>query len=269
MYAKHCFIASFVFALGCSRSPSPQQQSTAAFVQPAAPVSQPEAPPPVQPPAAQADVAAADSVAAPEVQAAKPSPLKTAGRYQKREMRKEMAAAAAPPATTARDIIIPRGTAVRVRLAETVDTKRNRAGDRFPATLDVPIVIDNKVIVPKGTLFEGRIVEAKPSGRFKGRAVIGLELDSFKLNGKTYWIATGARQRTSSTHKKRNLTLIGGGSGVGAGIGAIAGGGIGAAIGAGAGAAAGTTTAFITGKRNIRLVVESPLDFSLRSPVRI
>lgn len=99
--------------------------------------------------------------------------------------------------------------------------------------------------------------------------MIGLELDSFKLNGKTYWIATGARQRTSSTHKKRNLALIGGGSGVGAGIGAIAGGGIGAAIGAGAGAAAGTTTAFITGKRNIRLVVESPLDFSLRSPVRM
>jgi hypothetical protein len=264
MSAKHCFIALFVFALGCSRGPSPQQQSATTFVQPAAPGSQPEAPPPAPPPAAEPDVAASGSLAAPEVQAAKPSPLNTAGRYHRREI-----AAAASPSETAQDIIIPRGTAVRVRLAETVDTKRNRAGDRFPATLDVPIVIDNKVIVPKGTFFEGRIVEAKPSGRFKGRAVIGLELDSFKLNGKTYRIATGARQRTSSTHKKRNLALIGGGSGVGAGIGAIAGGGIGAAIGAGAGAAAGTTTAFITGKRNIRLVVESPLDFSLRSPVRV
>lgn len=94
MSAKHCFIAFFVFALGCSRGPSPQQQSAAAFVQPEAPGSQPEAPPPVPSPAAQPDVAAAGSVAAPEVQAAKPS----------------------------HDIIIPRGTAVRVRLAETVDS---------------------------------------------------------------------------------------------------------------------------------------------------
>jgi hypothetical protein len=166
-------------------------------------------------------------------------------------------------------VVIPAGTNIRVRLAEAINTKRNHAGDRFPATLDAPIVIGSKVVVPKGTPFEGRIVEAKPSGRFKGRAILGLELSSFRLNGRKYRIATGATQRTSGSHKKRNLALIGGGSGVGAGIGAIAGGGIGAAIGAGAGAAAGTTTALITGKRNVQLAVESPLVFSLRGPVQM
>lgn len=172
-------------------------------------------------------------------------------------------------ATTARHVVIPAGTSVQVRLEQTIDTKHNHAGDTFQATLDAPILVNNRIVVPKGTPFEGRIVESKPSGRFRGRPVLGLELESFRLNGKRYRVDTGSMQRAGNNHKKRNLTLIGGGSGVGAGIGAIAGGGIGALIGAGAGAAAGTTTAFITGKRNLRLNVESPLAFSLRNPVRI
>ncbi len=176
-------------------------------------------------------------------------------------------APAPPPPTVAPPVVIPAGTRIRVRLAATIDTRRNHAGQRFPATLDAPIVIDNLVVIPKGTPFEGRIVSSKPSGRLKGRAVLGLELSSFQLNGRQYQIDTGATQRTSDRHKKRNLALIGGGAGVGAGIGAIAGGGIGAAIGAGAGAAAGTTTAFITGKKNVQLPIESPLEFSLQGPI--
>jgi len=43
----------------------------------------------------------------------------------------------------------------------------------------------------------------------------------------------------------------------------------GALIGAGAGAVAGTTTAFITGKKNVKLPVETPLIFSLRSSVQL
>jgi hypothetical protein len=150
-----------------------------------------------------------------------------------------------------------------------VDTKRDRAGSRFPATLVAPIVVGDRVVVPSGTRFEGRVMEAKSSGRFKGRAVLGLALDSFRLNGRRYEVRTWEADRTSSAHKKRNLALIGGGSGAGAGIGALAGGGVGALIGAGAGAAAGTTTAFITGKKNVTLPVETPLTFSLRKPVRI
>ena len=70
--------------------------------------------------------------------------------------------------------------------------------------------------------------------------------------------------RVSSGHKKRNWWFIGGGSAGGAGIGALAGGGTGALIGAGAGAAAGTTTALFTGKKNVRLPVETPMTFALR-----
>ncbi len=103
----------------------------------------------------------------------------------------------------------------------------------------------------------------------RGRAYLGITLDSFHLRGETYRIATGADVRSSRSHKKRNLAIIGGGSGAGAAIGAVAGGGVGALIGAGAGAVAGTTGAFITGKRNVKLRVETPLVFSLRTTVTV
>lgn len=162
---------------------------------------------------------------------------------------------------------IPSGTVVHVRLLETLDTKRNRAGDRFTATLDEPLVSGDRVIVPKGTEFKGHIVQARESGRFKGRAAMALSLDSFEFNGVTYPLETTRSSRASGGHKKHNWLWIGGGSGGGAAIGAIAGGGAGALIGAGAGAAAGTAGAAITGKRDVTIPVETRLAFTLRTAV--
>jgi hypothetical protein len=98
---------------------------------------------------------------------------------------------------------------------------------------------------------------------------MGLSLDSFDLNGKTYRIDTTHVSRAGSAHKKRNIGFIAGGTGLGAALGAIAGGPKGALIGAGAGAAAGTAGAALTGKKNVRVPAESLLSFSLTAPVTV
>ena len=182
-------------------------------------------------------------------------------------------AAAAPAGfddrRVAPEVTVPAGTPLRVRLDQALDTKRNRAGESFTATLAEPVVVAERTVVPKGTEFGGHVITSAASGRLKGRAVLGVTLDSFDLQGKSYKIDTSADRRASTGHKKRDGLLIGGGAGLGAALGAVAGGGAGALIGAGAGAAAGTAGAAATGKKDVGLPAETLLTFSLRAPVRI
>ena len=166
-------------------------------------------------------------------------------------------------------VVIPKGTALHVRIDETLDTKRNRAGDQFRASLAEPIVLEGKTVVPKGTPFVGHVTESEASGRLEGRAVLALTLDSFEFKGKDYRVHTASIDRVSANHKKRNVEMIGGGAGLGALIGGLAGGGKGALIGAGAGAGAGTATAAATGKKEVAVAAESLLSFPLKAPVTI
>jgi len=173
------------------------------------------------------------------------------------------------PAPGVRAITIPSGTPLHVRVDESIGTRRNRAGDRFDATLSEPIEVNGRTMVPAGTVFSGHVITSRASGRLRGRAALGLKLDSFRLNGRDYRVETTSVDRVSAAHKKRNGLLIGGGAGLGAAIGAIAGGPAGALIGAGAGAGAGTAGAAATGKRQVAIRAETPLRFTLRSSVEM
>lgn len=165
--------------------------------------------------------------------------------------------------------VIPEGTQLQVRLREALDTRRNRAGDRFSATLRSPVTVWGSIALPTGTVFQGHVLTASSSGRLKGRAALRLALDSFELERKRYEIDTSSNTRISGRHRKRNWALIGGGAGLGAALGAIAGGGTGALIGAGAGTAAGTMGAAFTGKKQVSLPAETLLTFTLRRSVTI
>ena len=46
---------------------------------------------------------------------------------------------------------IPNGTPVHVRIDSAIDTRNNRAGDGFTATLPQPIEVNGRVVVPAGT----------------------------------------------------------------------------------------------------------------------
>jgi len=173
------------------------------------------------------------------------------------------AAKAAEPAP-----IVPAGTHVQVRLSQSLDTRRDKSGSAFVAHLAAPVVFEGEVIFERGALCRGHVVESKPSGRLKGRAVMRLSLDSIESRGRTYRIVTSDPAFAGKRHKNRNLALIGGGAATGASIGAIAAGGVGALVGVGAGAAAGTTGALITGKRNLHLAPETRVTFTLRQPLR-
>jgi len=176
----------------------------------------------------------------------------------------------AEPATPAtREVELPSGAIVAVRLDRALSTVRNRAGDTFEASLDEPVVVDGMEILPQGTKFTGHVTTSDASGRLEGRAVLGMTLDAFDTNGHHYPITTSLKRRTTEAHKKRNIVVIGGGAGLGALIGGLTGGGKGAGIGAAVGAAAGTGAAAATGKKDVEVPAGTLFQFSVKSPVKI
>lgn len=166
-------------------------------------------------------------------------------------------------------VTIPEGTGLSVRLIDPVDSEKNKEGDTFRASLDSPVVIDDKTVIPKHAEAEARLVSAKSAGHFTGSSELVLVLSKITVGGKTYEVQTGQYSKKGGSRGKRSAAVIGGGAAAGAVIGAIVGGGKGAAIGAAAGAGTGTGVQAMTKGEQIKLPSETLLEFELTAPLTV
>lgn len=166
-------------------------------------------------------------------------------------------------------VTVQPGTMLAVRLNHAITTDRNRPGDRFTGVLAEPVMVGDKLVIPRGANVTGLVRRCASSGRLKGNAVISLGLLNVDVDGREYGVTSQPATRYSGGHKKRNWAMIGGGSGAGALIGGLAAGGGGALIGAGAGAAAGTVGAAVTGRKQVRLPAETLVHFRLAAPLTV
>jgi hypothetical protein len=164
---------------------------------------------------------------------------------------------------------IPSGTPITVRLQSSVSSAASHSGEPFDAVLDDPLIIDGQTVAPRGATVTGRVVSAKASGHLKDPGYLRLTLVSLSINGKELPIQTSSIFAKGTSHEKRNLAMIGGGTAAGALIGGLAGGGKGALIGTAVGAAGGTGTAYATGKKDVSFGSERRLTFRLTESVSV
>ncbi len=174
---------------------------------------------------------------------------------------------ASAPVAVGDRISVPTGTRLTIRTVDAIDSDRNRVGDKFAATLDQPLYVNDMLVVPKGADVYGRLEEAKEAGHLAGKAQLRLSLTGIVVNGQTYALSTGDYELSGKSRTANTATKVGGGAAVGAIIGAIAGGGKGAAIGAGVGAGAGTAVQVATKGDQVHVPSETLLEFSLDQPV--
>lgn len=176
----------------------------------------------------------------------------------------------APPKREPRQVTVPAGTLIPVRLRDALSTERQSVHDPFFATLDAPLIVEGLVIAERGALVRGRIVEATGSGRVKGRAAMVLQLDELTTSdGQKVEIRTDSFRHEAESGVKGDVAKTGVAAGIGAAIGAIAGGGKGAAIGAAIGGAAGAGGAMATRGKPAELPSETRLTFRLSQPVTL
>ena len=156
---------------------------------------------------------------------------------------------------------IPSGTTIKVRVIDRLTSAEARIGDNFHATLEEPIMVNDKELYPRGADVTGRVVDVHQSGRLSEPGELDLVLSTVSSGGRTSSLRVTPLVMKGESHGKSNATKIGGGAALGAIIGAIAGGGQGAAVGTVAGGAAGTGAAAATGKKEVEIASETVLSF--------
>ncbi|HTP43515.1 MAG TPA: hypothetical protein VMJ13_03080 [Candidatus Acidoferrum sp.] len=171
-----------------------------------------------------------------------------------------------PSPAPQKTVTVPAGTSILVRMLDTVDSSKNPPGSRFSAVLETNLVVNGKVVVPKGNTVYGRLAEAKQAGRATGSSELQLELTDIVVGGTAYPILTSDYQVKGSSSTKRSAKRLLGGAGLGAVIGGIAGNaGMGAAIGATAGAVGSVAQ---KGK-SVNVPSETLLEFRLQQPASL
>jgi len=175
------------------------------------------------------------------------------------------AAAAAQPVYST--LTVPPGTNLVVRVASEISSGSAKAGDRFQGHLDQDLLVQGRLVAPRGAKAWGRVAEAKSGTGTGGEPVLGLQLTDIDVGGRV--VAVTTETRTYTAEGKKPAKKIVGGAALGAGIGAIIDGGEGAAWGAGIGAVAGTAAAAGSPGNQVAVGAGTALEFRLAQPVSI
>ncbi len=166
-------------------------------------------------------------------------------------------------------VSVPPGTRILVRMADSIDTTKHKTGDKFTASLETNLMVDDIVAAPRGAKVYGRLVKASSSGRFKGSSGLTLELTDIVISGTAYPLLTTTFEMRGKGEGKKTAGKVVGGAGLGALIGGIAGGGTGAAVGVVAGAAGGTALAATKKGEQVAIPSEALLEFRLAQPASL
>src|SRR5277367_600235 len=172
------------------------------------------------------------------------------------------------------------GTLLRTQIQETLSTNSTVVGTRFTAEVTEPVERSGRVIIPVGSILEGRVTEVRGGRRISGAALLHLETNDVTLPDGTHYIVhaqlidTGKSEFNvdnegtlkKKNHTKETLAVVGGVTGAGAVSGALIGGGVGALVGAGIGAGV-STVIWLKQDRQATLPTDGKLVFSLTTPM--
>lgn len=174
-----------------------------------------------------------------------------------------------PPKPVVKQVTLPAGTVVPVRVTETLTSKTAQPNDVFHASVAGDIGSQGVVVIPRGTPVLGRIVDAREAAHFKGNSLLSLELTQLTTRGQRVDLVTNTFDKAGAGRGKNTIAKTGGGAALGAIIGGLAGGGKGAAIGGLAGGGLGAGANGVTRGEQTEIPTETLLNFELRSPITV
>jgi hypothetical protein len=170
-----------------------------------------------------------------------------------------------------RQITIPAGTTLRLRVERGFGSDTSRVEDPVSATLASPVVIDGRTALREGTVASGYVSEAQRPGKVKGRGRVAVRFTRLTPAGRAdhYAIQTRSWVGVAQATKEKDALTIGVPAAGGAAVGGIIGGKKGAGIGALAGGGAGTAVVLTTRGKDVHVGRGAVLAVRLTAPVTV
>jgi hypothetical protein len=170
-----------------------------------------------------------------------------------------------------REVTIPAGTLLRLRLQNRVASNASRVEDPVTATLAQTVHVDGSAVLPAGSTAHGYVTTASPGGRVKGRARVGVRFNSITSasDDERYRMTTSSWVAVARATKRNDALKIGAPAAGGAVIGALLGGKKGAGIGALVGGGAGTAVVLTTRGKQIAVRPGALLAVRLAAPLTV
>lgn len=179
------------------------------------------------------------------------------------------AAASSEAARSEPPLVLPAGTALRIRLAETLASDKSAAEQKVLAELADDVRVDGRVALTAGSEVIGHVVIAQRSGRVKGRARLVVAFDEIRAHERSYPIEAARWDVTAASSRDRDAKIAGGAAAAGLLIGAMTGGGKGALKGGLIGGAAGGAAVLVTRGKEVELRAGVPHRITLRRALRV
>ncbi len=168
--------------------------------------------------------------------------------------------ASAAPAAVAKNVALPAGTLLLVRMKDSISSK-NKAGTPFATTLEYDLFVNGTKVVPAGTVIYGKVLSSTQARRAVGQSTLDLRLTQIAIGETPVTIATTGFKQAG----EKSIKDAARGAAAGAAIGAIADGSDGAATGAAIGATAGA----LKKGQSITVPPGTLIEFNLTQPCTI
>ncbi len=178
-------------------------------------------------------------------------------------------APAPPPPPAFKNVTIPAGTSIPIRITQTLDSATTQQGQSFSGTVATDVMADGLVAIRQGTAVSGRVSAVQEAAHYKGSSLLSIELVSINRHGDSLAVTTDPYSVEGKGRGKNTAAKVGGGAAVGAIIGGIIGGGKGAAIGAASGGGLGAGANTITRGEQVQIPSESLVNFKLTNTLAI
>ncbi len=135
---------------------------------------------------------------------------------------------------TANTKTVPAGTRLVIRMTDSIDSNKHKAGHRFKGQLEGALVVDGVTLAPRGAFLYGQVVESKKSGRAAGSASLTLTFTDIMLDDQLFPIATIGLQAQTGNEAGRSVGRTARSAAIGGLIGGSSGAKTGAKVGVGA-----------------------------------